>query len=402
MSVGLCNWASLPPSSSSSCQTAAWFDLRIGRRPAPVPAHLTKIVYIPRHDSNTYHLPLYEAGDLYRNAVGDSPIGSTLYAVKLGMAEKPRDNTLCHRVVYLSDMYSAIVQDQDQDQDGSGSGCRSVGIIRLQKRELGNRGVETRLSGSSTTTPTTTTTQCEKDDDDRDEPQRSRPMLIESRTAAGFTSTIRMETSFPIPPTIWGSDTIHHPYFTLRGISTNSHTPTPTSPGNNNGEGIYFLPPRLEWQIHPIADGPLRYTLVDPSRDEQHNNSKHDVATDEKRVWAIYHDMGWGKSLWQGCSEGMLLLPERRNGDMEKENWKKKEADDLLEGIIVTSLLGVLRQVRMLQGATATTPTSTSTSSATAAAAAAGANSDANSWSRKHVKNRSKLWHRVMTMLHGH
>lgn len=132
-----------------------------------------------------------------------------------------------------------------------------------------------------------------------------------------------MDTFFPIPPSTRAGDVIHHPYFTL-DVPLSKNDMSSTTP--------------LEWQIYPIQDGPLRYTLVDKGK-------PGDTAA---RIRAIYHDAGCSKPLSHGCSEGVLLLPE----------WAG-EADEeaaYTEGVVVASILGVLWQVRALQGGVSVPP----------------------------------------------
>ncbi|KAK6835965.1 hypothetical protein PG987_006460 [Apiospora arundinis] len=286
MSMGLCNWAPQPPSSSSlsrptsSAQTTAFFDAMLGRQPSSAPAHLTSVLYIPLHDHNTTHLPMYEAGDSYRDAVGGSKMGSTLYSFKLSTMARPRGDGTSHRVAYHANMQRPAAVD-----DGV--------MISAQKRELGNQGAETRL-----TLPPSS----------NGAPQR---ILIESPEGS-----IEMDTFFPIPPSARGSNKIHHPYFGLDVPLARDIAPT-----------------RLEWQVHPVENGPLRYTLA----------NKDAPAC----IHAIYYDAGCSKILSHGSSEGVLLLPERSEG---------KEETAAMEGIVVASILGVLWQVRTLHGATSVPP----------------------------------------------
>lgn len=129
MSMGLCNWAPMP---SSDPERFAFFDTMLGRKPIPAPAHLTSVLYIPCHDNDALHLPMYEASDSYRHAVGHSQLGSTLYAVKLSAACKPRGDGTGHSVVYHGHMQSAVAP-----EDGV--------TLSVQRRELGNQGRATRL-----------------------------------------------------------------------------------------------------------------------------------------------------------------------------------------------------------------------------------------------------------------
>lgn len=115
-----------------------------------------------------------------------------------------------------------------------------------------------------------------------------------------------MSTYFPIPESIRGNKTIRHPYFTFETTKTDKEGPV-----------------KLEWQIRPARDGALRYTLVEQNEPPG------------SPIYAIYHHMHWELSLSVPYSEGVLLLPEL-NQNPE------------FEGIVLTSLLGVLAQLRML------------------------------------------------------
>lgn len=80
---------------------ASQVDQLIGRRPLPTPSDLTRILYIPHHNENTLHLPLYDVANAYADIVGDTPIGSSLYTVKLTTMRKPRGDGTDAQVAYL-------------------------------------------------------------------------------------------------------------------------------------------------------------------------------------------------------------------------------------------------------------------------------------------------------------
>ncbi|KAK8011895.1 hypothetical protein PG989_000155 [Apiospora arundinis] len=72
----------------------------LGRQPSSAPAHLSRVPYILPHDRHTTHLPMYEADDSYRHAVGGSQLGSAPYAMKLRSC-RPRPMESCedlHRI----------------------------------------------------------------------------------------------------------------------------------------------------------------------------------------------------------------------------------------------------------------------------------------------------------------
>jgi len=118
-------------SSQTPSPTLSYFDTKLGRNPSEAPAHLSRVLYIPRHDNNTAHLPLYEAGDRYRNAVKNLPLlGSTIYTTMLGLMGKPSGDNVDDQVAWLTDIWST-----------AGGGIQ----IRLNKRELGMCGPEIQL-----------------------------------------------------------------------------------------------------------------------------------------------------------------------------------------------------------------------------------------------------------------
>lgn len=80
----------------------------------------------------------------------------------------------------------------------------------------------------------------------------------------------------------------------------------------------------LEWQVHPIEDGPLRYELVDPEQRRQGNG--------DSSILAIYHHHGFENDLPTSYSHGVLLLPF--------------DSSPLLDITVVSSLLILLYTAR--------------------------------------------------------
>jgi hypothetical protein len=77
---------------------------QLGRHFEKTPAWLTRTMYLPKHNSDITHLPIYEVGKEYRETVGDLAIGSSLFKVKLHMMKKPSGNgTDGGDVQYLAD-----------------------------------------------------------------------------------------------------------------------------------------------------------------------------------------------------------------------------------------------------------------------------------------------------------
>lgn len=112
------------PAMAFPAATASYFDRRMGRQPSKVPAHLSRVLYIPRHDTDTLHLPIYEARDRYCNAVRDHRMGSTLFTTMLGFMERPQGNDMRDQVEYLATMKEPE---------------KTLSRIHLDRREPGTR-----------------------------------------------------------------------------------------------------------------------------------------------------------------------------------------------------------------------------------------------------------------------
>lgn len=121
-----------------------------------------------------------------------------------------------------------------------------------------------------------------------------------------------MSTSYPIASTKFDKKEWVHPYFSF-----------------NTSE----IPDEfLQWQIHPVSQGRLRYTLVRVHNSRSSDTSNPEVPL-ESDVVAIYQDIGNGISLPLAKNEGILLL-----SDMSAE----------LEATVLVSALGMLEQLRRL------------------------------------------------------
>jgi hypothetical protein len=115
-----------------------------------------------------------------------------------------------------------------------------------------------------------------------------------------------IDTSYPIPDSFSGKETIRHPHFTLSVLTEEEPNPI-----------------ELEWRIDP-RDGILRYTLVRVNAEDS-----------GETLCAIYHHLHWELSLAVPYSEGVLLLPEVQSSDSG------------MEEIVVASLLGILARLRV-------------------------------------------------------
>jgi hypothetical protein len=109
-------------------------------------------------------------------------------------------------------------------------------------------------------------------------------MLIHDTTGE-VVEQISTEPSYPLPDKKTKKQLIRYPYLTMSSKSADSETQL-------SG---------LEWQVHPIDKGSLRYELVDL---EQRHRGDGDSPT-----LAIYHHHGFENDLPTSYSHGILLLP---------------------------------------------------------------------------------------------
>lgn len=123
-----------------------------------------------------------------------------------------------------------------------------------------------------------------------------------------------MSTSYFIPPTTWKKKVYVHPYFGFQ------------FPGEN---GDF-----LEWQIHPVSQGRLRYTLVRNPQAQGTGDGATPIISPDEDILAIYHHVGDTISLPLPASEGVLLV--------------STEMDSTTEAIVVASALGMLWKLRLL------------------------------------------------------
>lgn len=123
-----------------------------------------------------------------------------------------------------------------------------------------------------------------------------------------------MSMSYPIPPTTFRKQVYTHPYFAFQ------------IPGENDKS--------LEWQIHPVAQGRLRYTLVRIPGGQKALDAATPSIPSDQDVLAIYHHIGDTVSLPLPVSEGVLLI--------------SPGMDSATEAIVVASAFGFLWQLRRL------------------------------------------------------
>lgn len=284
MSAGY--WAAasgLGPSSSAIQARAAEVDHIMGRRPSQTPAHLSRILYIPRHTSATTHLPIYDVTEQYNKAeVGSALIGSTMFSIRLSLMNPPREDGTDASVQYLVDFQTTL---DDRGED--------VVSAKVQQRALGNAGSEVDLLL---------------------QPSSQAEFSLKVASNNPFRTRIPVRMTFPIPDTVTKAGSTRNPYFSF------------ALPGSAA---------TLQWQVHPVEDGPLRYSLVaiEPG---SVGDAESGAAPTGKEVQAIFHHKGVGTSLSaMHHSEGILMLPLCRGS-----------RDSAQEGVIVASLLGLLSRTR--------------------------------------------------------
>jgi hypothetical protein len=107
----------------------------LGRKPTVTPAHLSRVLYIPRHTSSAAHLPIYDVSDQYRKAnLPGALIGSSLFTIRLGLMKTPTGDGMEADVQYLVDFRTPL-----------GDGGGEVPSAKVQQRALGNMGCEADL-----------------------------------------------------------------------------------------------------------------------------------------------------------------------------------------------------------------------------------------------------------------
>lgn len=111
-------WATFSTSEQEHRRRMCDLENIMGRQLSATPSYLTRALYVPRHgdDDGVSHLPLYDISKRYKEAIGDTPVGSSMYIVKLGTMGRPKgDGTDGVEVSYLVDFYN---EEEDDDDDG--------------------------------------------------------------------------------------------------------------------------------------------------------------------------------------------------------------------------------------------------------------------------------------------
>ncbi|CEJ54856.1 hypothetical protein PMG11_01145 [Penicillium brasilianum] len=254
---------------------------------SPPPSHLTKILYIPHHEEGTSHVSVAEVTAQYKESVKERGMGSASYVVALGRMPKPQAGgtepaTEENEVLYNVDFKDAALHLKSV---ASSSSAGSLVEANVTMESAENKAALIRLKSQ------------EKDSVERPED-----------------TAISMSISYPIPPISIRKRVYVYPYFAFQ------------IPGEDK---TY-----LEWQIHPVSQGRLRYTLVRvPQKHETVEGAAPSIPLD-KDFLAVYHHVGDTVSLPLPTSEGVLLI----SPDMNPET----------EAIVVASVLGLLWQLRQI------------------------------------------------------
>ncbi|ROV88661.1 hypothetical protein VMCG_10331 [Cytospora schulzeri] len=365
-------------SSSSSSSPPDQHEALQGRKLRPTPRRLTgRTLYLPSHDGQVTHLPIYDFTREYRQAVRDEPLGSSRFKTTFGLMRKPvGDGRGASEVSYLVDFEPPEARMSPSSPPaefptGAGKTKGSSGTRRRRKSSSSSSSAASSSLGGHVTTHATVRRRMLYGGAEVGLaiPPRGTVAVGDGDVACTITpastgAVVPLVTSYPLRPTVSKFGSSRNPWFTF------------TLPGGRT----------LQWQVHPVEHGLLRYTLVELPRqggngaggvdddrwweDEKDRSSSSSSsssgeemkqttrsATRQRRkrsgntssdkdkppfsasqgrnqhlIRAIYHNVGLGFSLSQPFSEGALLL----ENDMDPE----------FEAVVVASLLGLLWRAR--------------------------------------------------------
>ena len=103
-------------------------ETRMGRKLSSAPAQLKQILYVPDHNNNVTHLPLYNVTEAYNKTAGQWPIGSSRFKTSLSLMQKPIGDGRDAEVTYLVDFFQGAAV-----------------TATVNKRTLGHANVEATL-----------------------------------------------------------------------------------------------------------------------------------------------------------------------------------------------------------------------------------------------------------------
>ncbi|RYP18148.1 hypothetical protein DL765_004074 [Monosporascus sp. GIB2] len=217
-----------------------------GRKHPPQPAHLSRVLFIPKHNSTATHLPIYEITDAYTRAVGGTAMGSNLYTINLMYMDRPRG-------------------------DGTDADVRFFVDVNGDKTSI---TIEERTLSSKEGAITTITLPSE---------QNQHSVL----TRSGLDASYIQVASNSDPAFRAGEGRSVHAKF--------RNYPTLTVRSADNGE--------IQWKVRPNDHGGVCYHLVGKGTGIAYEGT-------DFQLKAIYHHAGANLCQPLDYSEGVLLLPE--------------------------------------------------------------------------------------------
>lgn len=265
---------------------------QIGHPDAAALAHLSRALYIPRHDRKTTHLAVHDISAQYAAAKGTLPIGSTRYAVAIGVMPKPQ-----------SDGPDEITVSYDVDFEVQKDAEVVLGSVKCRAPSSSPAEVELYVI-LLVNIP-------ENDTHTHREISTTEDEAAIMTTGSADEAEIFLDVTYPIIPSSTRNGIVKHPYFTFQ---------VPDADGGST---------TFQWQIHPSRNGRLRYTLVRSPAPQQEQQEPSDGD-----IQAVYYHIGLDDSLALLHSEGFLLFPAGQTS--------------IGESLVVASALGMLWRLREL------------------------------------------------------
>ncbi|KAL9562708.1 hypothetical protein ACKAV7_013272 [Fusarium commune] len=170
-----------------------------------VPAHLTKALYIPKHDNSITHFAIYDISKEYSEKVGVNPMGSESYKVELCLLRKPSGYHVGDNARFLVDVDASVA---------------------IHERVMGRDPLDAEVSSPI---------------------EGDRSVTLQIHTGDSSFELTGQE-CYPLPRKETKKRIVRYPYMSMDG--------------DFGGSGAYHC----EWQVHPVEKGPLRYELVDLDR----------------------------------------------------------------------------------------------------------------------------------------
>ncbi|KAF4343549.1 hypothetical protein FBEOM_2458 [Fusarium beomiforme] len=172
---------------------------------SPVPARLTKALYIPKHDDTSPHFAIYDISEEYSEKVGVNPMGSELYKVQLALLRKPNGYFAGDNARFLVDVGASV---------------------SIRERVIGRDPCEAEVAS----------------------PIDGGRNVAVQLYAGGSSFQLDAHEIYLLPEKETKKRIVRYPYMSTTGTFGSSGAV------------------RYEWQVHPVEKGPLRYELVDLQR----------------------------------------------------------------------------------------------------------------------------------------